>query len=1162
MVNATAIRGRKGGGSKSRTPTEQPDDLQSIAKAKLLIALGEGEFSGQLTGKDIYLDGTAIENADGSQNFSGVTWEFRPGTQAQKYIQGIPGTENEISVGTEVSSATAWTRTFTNTQLSAVRVRLKWPSLFQQEDDGDLVGYSIKYAIDLQTDGGTWKTVLNTSVTGKTTSGYERSHRIDLPQAGSTWTLRLRKITADANSAKIGDTMTLQSFTEVIDAKLRYPNTALLYIEFDSSQFNGSIPQISCEPRGRVIRVPDTYDPETRTYSGTWTGTFKWAWTDNPAWIFYDLVVTDRFGLGDRLTAANIDKWTLYQVAQYCDQPVPDGKGGNGTEPRYTCNVYVQERNDAYTVLRDFAAIFRGMTYWGGDQIVSLADMPRDVDYSYTRSNVIDGRFNYSSSTTKTRYTTALVSWSDPSNAYADAMEPVFEQALVARYGFNQLEMTAIGCTRQSEANRKGRWGILTNNKDRVVSFDVGLDGNIPQPGYIIAVADELLSGKVMGGRISEVNGRVITLDREPDATAGNRLILNLPSGASQSRTIQAVSGRKVTVTTAYSETPQPESVWVVESSELYAQQYRVVSVADNNDGTFSIAAAWHDPDKYARIDTGTIIDQRPVSVIPPGNQSPPANIVISSFSVVQQNISVETMRVSWDQAQNAIAYEAQWRRNDGNWVNVPRSSTTSFDVPGIYAGRYLVRVRAINAAEISSGWGYSEEKTLTGKVGNPPKPVGFTASENVVFGIELNWGFPANTDDTLKTEIQYSLTGSEDDAILLSDVPYPQRKYQQMGLKAGQIFWYRAQLVDRTGNESGYTDWVRGQASIDVSDITDVILEDIKESDTFKGLIESAVDSNEKIAGMADDIRQNADDLEQQALAIKENADGLAQAEVKIDEISVSMNGMTGGVKNSSIAVIQNSLAQVTSRRSQTATNAGNSASIDRIDTTIADTSQAVARALVTLDASAGGNVSNATDLTETLANFTQASATKINSLTVTVNGQTAAINETVQAVADVNGNLSAMYNIKVAVDSNGRQYAAGMGIGVENTPSGMQSQVLFLADRFAVMAQAGGKVTLPFVIQNGQTFINDAFFRDASIQFGKITDSLKSDNFVAGKTGWNMPKSGNAELNNVTVRGALYATTGNFGFSGPNKATVIDSDGLTVNLSGGGRIVLGEWS
>ncbi|MCG1031992.1 DUF1983 domain-containing protein [Bacillus amyloliquefaciens] len=854
MATATAIKGRKGGGSKSRTPTEQPDDLQSVAKAKLLIALGEGEFSGQLTGKDIYLDGTAIENADGSQNFSGVTWEFRPGNQAQSYIQGIPGTENEITVGTEVSSATAWTRTFTNTQLSAVRLRLKWPSLFKQENDGDLVGNSVNYAIDLQTDGGAWQTVLNTSVTGKTTSGYERSHRIDLPQAGSTWTIRLRKLTADANSAKIGDTMTLQSLTEVIDAKLRYPNTALLYIEFDSSQFNGSIPQISCEPRGRVIRVPDTYNPETRTYTGTWTGAFKWAWTDNPAWIFYDLVVSDRFGLGHRLTAANIDKWMLYQVAQYCDQPVPDGKGGSGTEPRYICNVYIQDRNDAYTVLRDFAAIFRGMTYWGGDQIVALADMPRDVDYSYTRANVIEGRFTYASSTTKTRYTTALVSWSDPANAYADAMEPVFEQALVARYGFNQLEMTAIGCTRQSEANRKGRWGILTNNKDRIVSFDVGLDGNIPQPGYIIAVADEMLSGKVTGGRISAVNGRVITLDRAPDATAGNRLILNLPSGASQSRTIQAVNGKAVTVSTAYSETPQAESVWVVESDELYAQQYRVISVKDNNDGTFSIAGAWHDPDKYARIDTGAIIDQRPVSMIPPGNQFAPGNIVISSYSMVNQGISIETMRASWDPAPNAIAYEAQWRRNDGNWVNVPRSSTTSFEVAAIYAGRYLVRVRAINAAEISSSWATSLEVTLTGKTGAPPVPVNFRTTP-LLWGVQLDWDFPANTADTLQTEIQYSTDAAGTNAMLLTDVPYPQHMYQQLGLKAGVGFWYRARLIDRTGNQSAWTNFIQGSSSSVAADYLVDIDNQIKQTDAYKELTADIADLSDDIQSVRDDI-------------------------------------------------------------------------------------------------------------------------------------------------------------------------------------------------------------------------------------------------------------------------------------------------------------------
>ncbi|WP_430996546.1 TipJ family phage tail tip protein [Klebsiella pneumoniae] len=898
------IKGRKGGGSKQRTPTEQPDDLQSVAKAKILLALGEGEFAGGLTGKDIYLDGTPLENADGSQNFSGVSWEFRPGTQAQTYIQGIPGTENEISVGTEVSSKTAWTHTFTNTQLSAVRVRLKWPSLMKQEDDGDVVGNTVKYAIDLQTDGGAWQTVLETAVTGKTTSGYERSHRIDLPHAGSTWTLRLRKISPDANSVKVGDVMTLQSYTEVIDAKLRYPNTALLYIEFDSSQFNGSIPQISCEPRGRVIRVPDNYNPETREYTGVWTGGFKWAWTDNPAWIYYDIVTADRFGLGNRLSSANISKWTLYQIAQYCDQLVPDGLGGDGMEPRYTCNVYVQERNDAYTVLRDFAAIFRGMTCWNGEQIVVQADMPRDVDFTYTRANIV-GKPRYSSSSSQVRYTNALVSWSDPDNAYADAMEPAFIPELVSRYSFNQLEMTAIGCTRQSEAHRKGLWGILTNNKDRVVEFDVGLDGRIPQPGYIIALADELLAGRVNGGRISAVNGRVITLDRDVDAKPGDRLQLNLPSGISQSRTIQAVNGRRqITVTTAYSETPERECVWAVESNDLFLQQYRVTGVKENGDATLTITGVSHDPDKFARIDTGAIIDQRPVSVLPAGNQSPPDDIVITSRSVVNQGISVETMQVNWSAVSGAIAYEAQWRRNDGNWINVPRSSTTSFEVSGIYAGRYLVRVRAINAAEISSGWAYSEEKTLTGKVGEPLAPLAL-ATRSLVHGVQVSWEFPTGSGDTLRTELQYSKNQDGSAPMPLSDVAYPGKSYQQMGLSMGAEFWYRARLVDRLGNESPWTGWVQGMASDNFDDYYENLTDAIKDTDAWEETQRTISETQEGIRNTQQELEQTAEELRQEA------AD---QAKQVSQDIDASAKSITADVDGKIFAVNKTITDELTS--------------------------------------------------------------------------------------------------------------------------------------------------------------------------------------------------------------------------------------------------------
>lgn len=1279
-MTTTIIKGRgKGGSNQTRTPVEAPDSIQSIARAKVLIALGEGEFAGGLDGKNIFLGDsssyTPLQNADGSYNFNNVKYEFRSGTQDQDYIQGFPGIENELQVSYELKQAVPYVRAVSNTQLSALRIRLGWPTLLLQKNNGDKVGTRVEYAIDLSVDGGPYETVVNGAVDDKTTSLYERSHRVNLPKASTGWQLRVRRITPDSTSVNIVDTMRVVAVTEIIDAKLRYVNTALLYVEFDAKQFPNGIPQVVCNPKGRIIRVPDTYDPETRTYSGTWEGVFKWAWTDNPAWIYYDIILNERFGLGQRIDATQIDKWELYRIAQYCDQLVPDGKGGSGTEPRFRCNVYIQDRNDAWTVLRDLAGIFRGMTYWGDNKMYVLADMPRDVWHIYNHASVVEGKFTFADPSETTRNTAALVNWSDPANHYKDTPEPVYDSDLAMRFDYRQLEMTAIGCTRQSEANRRGRWALLTNGIGEVVTFSTGMD--VPPVGEVIGVAANELAGRTIGGRVSAVNGRNITLDRAADVKAGNRLFLNLPSGTAQARTVQAVNGNTVTVTTPYSETPEAECNWGVDSDDLFIALFRVTGTRDNNDGTFEVTGTTYNPDIYSAVDTGARLDERPVSVIPPGVQAPPGNIVVDSYSTVNQNIAITTMRVAWDSVQGAVAYEAEWRRDSGNWISVPRTSSLGFEVQGIYSGRYLVRVRAVNASDVSSVWATSSEVNLTGKVGNPPKPVGFIASDNVVFGIELSWGFPANTDDTLKTEIQYSLTGTEDDAMLLADVPYPQRKYQQMGLKAGQIFWYRAQLVDRSGNESGYTEWVRGQASIDVSDITDVILEEIKDSEVFKDLIESAVESSEKLAELSDAIKENADGLaaavgsnKQTAEAIIGNALAIADVVVRqtaqqgansatfeqlreviatetearvtdvtrleaqtaqneagitevrqalatetearasavsqltaatqsasdkadsaasvgaqntasitdlsqvvtdldssmasrLEELGAQTDKASGGIQNNAIALITNTLAQVNQRMTQSVQYGDNKASIERVDNVMADASKAVAESLKTLDSSAGGNTANVTDFAKTMADFSQVSATQINSLKVTVNGQSAAIIQNIQVSADINNNLNAMYSIKVAVDSNGNQYAAGMGIGVQNTPSGMQSQVLFVADRFAVMAQAGGAVSLPFVIQNGQTFIRDTFIQDGTISNAKIGSYIQSSTWDGtGSVGWHINKSGYATFNNVTVRGSIYATNGNFSFNGSGNTTVINGNGVTINIPGGGRIVLGTWT
>ncbi|HAI3630878.1 TPA: DUF1983 domain-containing protein [Escherichia coli] len=1168
-----AITGAKGGSQKQHTPVEQPDSAQSMARCRMLLALGEGEFAGGLDATRIFLDGTPLGNPDGTMNFENVSWDFRPGTQTQTPIPGFPAVENETTVGVSLTKATPWTRALSNTQIDAVLVRIGIPGLQQQENDGDIVGTTVQYHIDLAVDGGAYSTVMTKTVTEKLSSLYELTHRINLPKASTGWQIRVVRDTDDSTSQMLQNKTQVQAITEVIDARLRYPHTALLYVSFNAKSFN-NIPKISCMPKGRIIRIPSNYDPIARTYSGTWDGTFKWGWTNNPAWIWFDVLTEPRFGLGRRVTPEMLDKWEIYRIAQRCDQKVPDGKGGSGTEPRFMFDVYIQSQADAWQVIKDIAAGFNGMTFWGNNMFNVVSDMPADTTklQILTRASVV-GKPVYSSGSEKNRFSSALINFSDPDNHYQDRTTAVMFPELVRQFKFKQTQITAIGCTRESEAQRRGGWAVYSNSLDRIITLQTGLDGFVFVPGTVFAFADERLSGRVYGGRITGYNAglKAVTIDRGTSAVAGDTLMIRTQGGTVESRVIQAVNGTQLILSTPFTAAPLPNAVFVIDAGQLRLQYFRVTNLKfDDEENTFTITGAEYNASKYDAVDNNARLDTPPISLIPTGLVNQPTNIVVSSYDAVRQGQRVATLTASWDapvdkngkpQA-DVIAYRVQWKRGDNEWVNVPETGLRNIEVPGIFEGDYLVRVRAINSGGASSLWATSALTHLKGRAGEVPKPVGLKASEDVVFGINVTWGFPANTGDTLSTELQYSIAADGSNPMLLASVPYPQKLYQQMGLKAGQIFWYRAQLVDRSGNESGYTEWVRGQASIDVSDITDVILEDMKGSDTFKDMIENAVDSNEKIAGMADEIKQANDELELKAREIAKNAQDIGQVQTsvnelsstvgdvssslseleqtvatadtalgqRIDSISVSMDGMTGVVKNSAIAIIQGNLAQVAARKTLSASVAGNSANLDRIDEVIVNDREATARSLLSLQTDVNGNKASINSLNQTFSDYQQATATQINGITATVNGHTSAITTNAQAIANVNGELSAMYNIKVGVSSNGQYYAAGMGIGVENTPSGMQSQVIFLADRFAVTTAAGNSVALPFVIQNGQTFIRDSFIQDGTISNAKIGNFIQSNNYVAGSAGWKLNKAGDAEFNNVTVRGTVYASNGSF--------------------------------
>lgn len=706
LAITTALRGAGGSsGDKPRTPIESPDSLRSIAYARIVDLVSEGEIVGFADQANpltcVYLNETPVANADGSLNFKNLQIDSRVGTQTQDYLPNFEGVENEIAIGLELRQETPWVRAITNLNLNSVRVRLSVPVLTQTNtSNGDITGASVSYRIELQTDGGAFVTKLTSAFTGKTTTKYERSHRIELPPAATGWTIRVVRITANSETAGLQNATYIESFAEIVEAKLRMPMSALVSVIVDAEQF-GSIPSRAYRLKGRIIRVPSNYDPDTREYTGVWDGTFQSRYSNNPAWVFYDMALNTRYGLGHMVPQDLVDKWTLYRIAQYCDQEVPDGFGG--LEPRFTCNLVLQAQNDALRVMQDLATVFRGIIYANGGSITAVGDMPEDPVYTYTPANVIDGKFTYSGSSRKVRHTVALVSWTDLSDFGRAKVEYVDDPEGIARYGIQQTEVIAIGCTSRGQARRWGRYLLATERYETdTVAFGVGLDGTVVAPGKIINIADPLRSGQRRGGRIKSATASSVTVDMMAiSVSSGDTLVATLPTGVTQRRIISSIVGNTINVGLPFTAVPVTQSVWAVDSDDVPLASYRVLGVAERDEGDslgYNLTGIVHIPGKFGFADTGEPIEVTPIPDVPGPVVPSPTGLAISQRDVTDQNTTVKVVNLSWDIVPVAVAYNVQWRQGDGSWADLGNVGYFNIDLPNVRPGPFEVQVIAINA--------------------------------------------------------------------------------------------------------------------------------------------------------------------------------------------------------------------------------------------------------------------------------------------------------------------------------------------------------------------------------------------------------------------------------------------------------------------------------
>ncbi|WP_252590598.1 TipJ family phage tail tip protein [Actinobacillus pleuropneumoniae] len=985
--------GGSSGGS-SHTPVEAPESGRSAQRVKIVEIISEGEIGGLVDGlKSIYLDNTPIQNSDGSYNFTNVQSEGRTGTQDQDVMSDFDTTEKEIAVSAEVKKTTPLTRTVTDANVTRLRLTLGVQSLFRQEDNGDTNGASVDFKITVG------NATYNLNINGKYSSQYLRALVVDnLPPV--PFNIKVERITADSSSQRLQNKTVWASYTEIIDTDFAHPNTAYVGIKFDS-ETHSNIPTRTYEVYGIKVKVPSNYDPMTRKYTGLWDGTFKIAWTNNPAWVLFDILTNKRYGLGERLGDFGVDKWALYSIAQYCDQLVPDGYGN--MEPRFTCNIWMTEQRSAYDVISDLCSIFRGIPVWNGTEMTFIIDRPADPVWTYTNANVINGEFSRQYSAKKSRHNAIQVEYKDKDNAYQSAIEYVSDNDLIRKNGFNLLKVTAFGCTSRGQAHRTGRWILETEKLEtETVTFSVGSEGLMHIPGDIIRVTDNHFAGTNLGGRVLSVSGKIVTVDREITLPANSYFsYINAEAKHASIKITKIENGSKLTLETAPAGLKEYD-VYSISSQKVTSRLYRCMTITEE-DGTYTITALQHEPQKEAIVDNGASFEPVSTSLLSGGLQK------VSNADV---SLSENGVEITFDYAANtttAVKYQVKLYRNGELYRQLVDVTDTKLTFSNLPDGSYTVEIRAKNErGQLSDPITRTFEINL-----RIPRFV----TKSLLFAIELDWDLPKTATVGNYTEIWRASENDVSKAVKVATLPYPQNNYTINGVSLNESYYFFARCGDKAGNKGEFTEGVLGEADHNTENLVSALEGKITQSHLGKSLIESLKADIDEAVGEESQQRQGA--------VANALAQILAETQARVKALQDEAKARTAAITaetNNRTKAIQAESANLTKKIQDEANARGTAV------TQLQQTDAQQAQLITTVTAKADQAIAGLQEEKTARANADKAEAQARNALTSRVANAESGIAEVRQSIATANSSIAEVsQNLNAKIDGlsvGGRNY------------------------------------------------------------------------------------------------------------------------------------------